>query len=103
MSGDDIVKRLIIQQQSCPSCTPPHNRIGSQIMGTWCNRCEAEEAALNHIATLAADLAAERAEVERLRAAGAALVQLICLNPNTPSQEDWDVAIAAWEEASRER
>ncbi len=67
MSGD-IVERLIIQQQSCPSCTPPYNRIGSQIMGIWCNRCEAEEAALNHIATLTADLAAERAEIERLRA-----------------------------------
>ena len=42
-------------------------------------------------------------EIERLRAAGDALVQLICLNPNTPSQEDWDAAIAAWKEARRER
>lgn len=42
------------------------------------------------------------AEVERLRAAGDALVQLACLNPNIPSQEDWEAAIAEWEEARRE-
>ena len=42
-------------------------------------------------------------EIERLRAAGDAMVQLICLNPNTPSQEDWDAAIAAWQEARREQ
>lgn len=48
--------------------------------------------------------AADRdAEIERLRAAGDAMVQLICLNPNTPSQEDWDAAIAAWQEARREQ
>ena len=52
------------------------------------------------IATLTADLAAERAEVERLRAAGDALVAAL-------ETGEWarDVmpAVAAWEEAGRER
>jgi hypothetical protein len=58
---------------------------------------EATSEADLRIMLLAAD------QIERLRAAGDALVQLIYLNPNTPSQEDWDAAVAAWREASRER
>ena len=56
-------------------------------------------------AEMAADAAvimAKNAEIKRLLLAGDALVQLICLNPNTPSQEDWDAAIAAWQETRRE-
>lgn len=100
--SSDIVERLTIQQQSCPSCTQPHNRIGSQIMGIWCDRCEAEEAAINHTATLTASLDAERAEVERLRAAGDALTHSLLMFQS--KYRDRDVgydAISAWDQVRR--
>jgi hypothetical protein len=45
-------------------------------------------------ATLTADLAAERAEVERLRAAGDALAEVA---------DEWPELVEAWQEARRER
>jgi len=57
-------------------------------------------ASLDHITTIG-ELQTAAEEITRLRAAGDAMVQLICLNPNTPSQEDWDAAIATWQEARR--
>ncbi len=53
-----------------------------------------------HIATLTADLAAERAEVERLRAAGDALAEVLDTGNWT-----YDIlpAAEAWREARRDR
>ena len=52
------------------------------------------------IATLTADLAAERAEVERLRAAGDALAERLNLRAWWPKDHH---ALNAWQEARRER
>ena len=46
------------------------------------------------IAALRSDLTAERAEVERLRAAGDALAEVA---------DEWPELVAAWQEARRER
>jgi hypothetical protein len=52
------------------------------------------DAVLARIATLTADLAAERAEVARLRAAGDALAEVA---------DEWPELVEAWQEARRER
>jgi hypothetical protein len=100
MSEQDIVERLRAEVVPCP---------GRGLDGHGMRHCaeccfgsgiEATSEADLRIMLLARDAADQ---IERLRAAGDALVQLIYLNPNTPSQEDWDAAVAAWREASRER
>ena len=53
-----------------------------------------EDALLWEIERLRAALAAERAEVERLRTAGDALAEVV---------DDWPELVAAWKEARRER
>ena len=114
MSGDDIVERIMRAVQSCPCRRRPV--MGSQIMG-GCERCDAEQLVADEIERLRAERDASRliisdltAEVERLRAAGDALVE-VSLGARpwiTPlfAMEHGDRisgAIAAWEEARRER